>query len=218
MSKTKNQVVLASSTISWAEHLKATLSQTFDIFYPLVSRLGPVENDNETSSFYLHCNGEGALFVHAAFGSIMKLVAHDDFHRSVVFQHLPICIPFFRNQIPSRKLVAHDGDQLIATKSAIIFPVGKLQNSKQKPTKYHKANEEVSHRISVGMRQRIQPQVTRGVSGSCSSWIRPKTTKYQKYGNDCRHMRSLADLSSTFEGMTFVGEDLYNCSVKRSDE
>ncbi|KAF3438980.1 hypothetical protein FNV43_RR17255 [Rhamnella rubrinervis] len=55
-----------SNIISLIDHLKATLSRTLEIFYPLAGRLVLVENHDKTSSFFLHCNGEGAEFVHAA--------------------------------------------------------------------------------------------------------------------------------------------------------
>lgn len=51
-------------------HLTATLSKALDIFYPLAGRLVQVQNDDGTLSFYLHCNGEGAQFVHAAVDGI----------------------------------------------------------------------------------------------------------------------------------------------------
>ncbi|KAF3447260.1 hypothetical protein FNV43_RR12440 [Rhamnella rubrinervis] len=49
------------------EQLKTTLSHTLHIFYPLAGRLGLIENgnDDQTCCFFLHCNGEGAQFVHA---------------------------------------------------------------------------------------------------------------------------------------------------------
>ena len=57
--------------MSLVDHLKATLSRTLDIFYPLAGRLAVVENDHdETASFSIDCRGggagNGALFVHAA--------------------------------------------------------------------------------------------------------------------------------------------------------
>ena len=48
------------------QHLKSSLSNTLDIFYPLAGRLAIVENDDDTTSFFIDCNGAGALFVHAA--------------------------------------------------------------------------------------------------------------------------------------------------------
>ncbi|KAL6224841.1 hypothetical protein ACLB2K_003696 [Fragaria x ananassa] len=49
------------------EHLKASFSRTLDIFYPLAGRLAVTENeDDNTTSFSLDCNGAGAEFVHAA--------------------------------------------------------------------------------------------------------------------------------------------------------
>nr|POF08684.1 putative acetyltransferase [Quercus suber] len=48
------------------DHLKASLSRTLDIFYPLAGRLVMVENDDDkTRSFFVDCNNLGAQFVHA---------------------------------------------------------------------------------------------------------------------------------------------------------
>lgn len=56
-----------SIPISLIEHLKASFSQTLDIFYPLAGRLSITENDQDnTTSFFVDCNGAGAQFVHAA--------------------------------------------------------------------------------------------------------------------------------------------------------
>lgn len=59
------------SSNSLIEHLKATLSQALDIFYPLAGRLALTENDDHTSSVFLHCNGEEARFIHASADGIM---------------------------------------------------------------------------------------------------------------------------------------------------
>ncbi|KAM5576594.1 hypothetical protein ABKV19_007438 [Rosa sericea] len=48
------------------QHLKASLSCTLNIFYPLAGRLSLVENEDNTTCFYINCNGVGAHFVHAA--------------------------------------------------------------------------------------------------------------------------------------------------------
>ncbi|KAM1315105.1 hypothetical protein ACFX13_019026 [Malus domestica] len=51
---------------SLIQHLKASLSLTLDIFYPLAGRLTITENeDDNTTSFSVNCNGTGAEFVHA---------------------------------------------------------------------------------------------------------------------------------------------------------
>ncbi|KAF3438982.1 hypothetical protein FNV43_RR17257 [Rhamnella rubrinervis] len=51
---------------NFIQHLKASLSNALDIFYPLAGRIVQLQNDDETLSFFLHCNGEGVQFVHAA--------------------------------------------------------------------------------------------------------------------------------------------------------
>ncbi|PRQ48021.1 putative shikimate O-hydroxycinnamoyltransferase [Rosa chinensis] len=52
---------------SLIEHLKASFSRSLDIFYPLAGRLAITENDQDnTTSFSVDCNGVGAEFVHAA--------------------------------------------------------------------------------------------------------------------------------------------------------
>ncbi|KAL5556967.1 hypothetical protein UlMin_039203 [Ulmus minor] len=43
------------------EHLKNTLSQTLEIFYPLAGRLGKVQNGADIS-FFIDCNNAGAIF------------------------------------------------------------------------------------------------------------------------------------------------------------
>nr|XP_004289211.2 PREDICTED: uncharacterized acetyltransferase At3g50280-like [Fragaria vesca subsp. vesca] len=48
------------------QHLKASLSCTLNIFYPLAGRLSLVENQENTACFFINCNGVGAHFVHAA--------------------------------------------------------------------------------------------------------------------------------------------------------
>ncbi|XP_010558666.1 PREDICTED: uncharacterized acetyltransferase At3g50280-like [Tarenaya hassleriana] len=45
--------------------LKASLSAALEIFYPLAGRLVKVENEDNTESFYIDCDGSGAKFVHA---------------------------------------------------------------------------------------------------------------------------------------------------------
>ncbi|KAM0970745.1 hypothetical protein ACFX15_018179 [Malus domestica] len=52
---------------SLIDHLKSTLSRTLNNFYPLAGRLALTKNDNDnTCSFFINCNGNGAEFVHAA--------------------------------------------------------------------------------------------------------------------------------------------------------
>ncbi|KAM1803736.1 hypothetical protein ACFX12_029688 [Malus domestica] len=52
---------------SLIDHLKSTLARTLNIFYPLAGRLALTKNVNDnTGSFFIDCNGDGAEFVHAA--------------------------------------------------------------------------------------------------------------------------------------------------------
>ncbi|TQD84845.1 hypothetical protein C1H46_029623 [Malus baccata] len=52
---------------SLIDHLKSTLSRTLNNFYPLAGRLALTKNDNDnTCSFFIDCNGNGAKFVHVA--------------------------------------------------------------------------------------------------------------------------------------------------------
>ena len=58
----------ASTTVGFVERLKAALSRALDVFLPLAGRLEAIEDsDGEvgTASFFIQCNGEGTLFVHA---------------------------------------------------------------------------------------------------------------------------------------------------------
>lgn len=45
--------------------LQASLSVALDHFYPLAGRLVKVENDDDTVSFFISCDGSGVEFVHA---------------------------------------------------------------------------------------------------------------------------------------------------------
>ena len=52
-------------------HLKTSLSRTLDFFYPLAGRLGTTVNeDDDTTCFFIDCNGAGAQFIHAAAGGV----------------------------------------------------------------------------------------------------------------------------------------------------
>ncbi|KAL0416702.1 UNVERIFIED_CONTAM: putative acetyltransferase [Sesamum latifolium] len=46
-------------------HLKTSLSRTLDFFSPLAGRLGTIENDDNTTCFFVDCNNAGAEFTHA---------------------------------------------------------------------------------------------------------------------------------------------------------
>lgn len=53
------------------DHLKTSLSRTLDFFYPLAGRLGTtVNDDDDTTCFFIDCNGAGAQFIHAAAGGV----------------------------------------------------------------------------------------------------------------------------------------------------
>ena len=48
-------------------HLKNSLQRTLDLFYPLAGRLGTTVNgDDDTTCFFISCNGAGVPFIHAA--------------------------------------------------------------------------------------------------------------------------------------------------------
>lgn len=47
-------------------HLKTSLSNTLDNFYPLAGRLGIEKHEDDNKiSVYINCNSEGAEFIHA---------------------------------------------------------------------------------------------------------------------------------------------------------
>ena len=53
------------------DHLKTSLSRTLDFFYPLAGRLGTTVNDDDnTTCFFIDCNSAGAQFIHAAAGGV----------------------------------------------------------------------------------------------------------------------------------------------------
>ncbi|GMN30217.1 hypothetical protein TIFTF001_002755 [Ficus carica] len=69
----------SSFTTTFVDHLKSTFSRALAIFYPLAGRLIAVENnadnndndnDNSAASFFINCNGDGALFIHAAIDGV----------------------------------------------------------------------------------------------------------------------------------------------------
>ncbi|PON42993.1 Transferase [Parasponia andersonii] len=62
--------ITLTSTTNLVQRLKASLSQTLDLLYPLAGRLAVTENDDETASFHVDCNGAGALFVHAVMDGV----------------------------------------------------------------------------------------------------------------------------------------------------
>ncbi|KAI9165619.1 hypothetical protein LWI28_017528 [Acer negundo] len=48
------------------QYLKSSLSQTLYLFAPLAGRLATIKHDDNTTSFFIDCNNEGAQFLHAA--------------------------------------------------------------------------------------------------------------------------------------------------------
>ncbi|KAJ4714844.1 putative HXXXD-type acyl-transferase family protein, partial [Melia azedarach] len=55
-----------SDTNTIVLHLKNSLSRTLDFFPPLSGRLAAIDHDDDTVSFFINCNNDGALFIHAA--------------------------------------------------------------------------------------------------------------------------------------------------------
>ncbi|EEF29117.1 uncharacterized acetyltransferase At3g50280 [Ricinus communis] len=47
------------------QHLRTSLSRTLDFFFPLAGRLATLQNDDDTTCFFISCNNAGAQFVHA---------------------------------------------------------------------------------------------------------------------------------------------------------
>ena len=64
------------------DHLASSFSRALNIFYPLAGRLAMIENnEDDTASFFIDCNNQGAQFVHAAADGITMadiLVPIDD--------------------------------------------------------------------------------------------------------------------------------------------
>ncbi|KAL0342671.1 UNVERIFIED_CONTAM: putative acetyltransferase [Sesamum calycinum] len=52
------------------QHLKTSLSRTLDFFPPLAGRLGTIENDDNTTCFFVDCNNAGVDFTHAVAGAL----------------------------------------------------------------------------------------------------------------------------------------------------
>ncbi|KAK4437057.1 putative acetyltransferase [Sesamum alatum] len=51
-------------------HLKTSLSRTLDFLPPLAGRLGTIENDDNTTCFFIDCNNAGVEFTHAIVGAM----------------------------------------------------------------------------------------------------------------------------------------------------
>ncbi|KAL0416663.1 UNVERIFIED_CONTAM: putative acetyltransferase [Sesamum latifolium] len=51
-------------------HLKTSLSRTLDFFPPLAGRLGTIENDDNTTCFFVDCNNAGVEFTHAVANAV----------------------------------------------------------------------------------------------------------------------------------------------------
>ncbi|KZV39743.1 hypothetical protein F511_08205 [Dorcoceras hygrometricum] len=65
--KSENQ----ENTHKFLDHLKISLSRTLDFFPPLAGRLATIKHeDNNTRSFYIDCNNQGAQFIHAVASGI----------------------------------------------------------------------------------------------------------------------------------------------------
>lgn len=62
--------VFSLITTTLVDHLKATLSQALEIFYPLAGRLAVIEKEDGTAIFFIDCNGAGAHFVHAVIDDV----------------------------------------------------------------------------------------------------------------------------------------------------
>lgn len=73
------------------DDLKTSLSRTLDLFYPLAGRLGTAINEDGTASFFIHCNGAGAQFVHAAApGLAVADVLEPTYVPSIVHSFFPL--------------------------------------------------------------------------------------------------------------------------------
>ena len=73
-------------------HLKTSLSRTLDFFYPLAGRLcTTVNNDHDTISFFIDCNGAGAQFIHAAARGVTAAgILESDSVPRIVYSFFPL--------------------------------------------------------------------------------------------------------------------------------
>ncbi|KAJ7951032.1 HXXXD-type acyl-transferase family protein [Quillaja saponaria] len=55
----------SSMIVNVIEHLKQSLSSTLNIFYPLAGRFVKVQNEDNTTHFFVNCTNAGVEFVHA---------------------------------------------------------------------------------------------------------------------------------------------------------
>ncbi|TXG59398.1 hypothetical protein EZV62_013971 [Acer yangbiense] len=73
------------------QHLKSSLSQTLDLFAPLAGRLATIKHDDNTTSFFIDCNNEGAHFVHAAAdGVYVADIIQSIFVPKIVYSFFPL--------------------------------------------------------------------------------------------------------------------------------
>ncbi|KAG7989995.1 hypothetical protein I3843_02G003600 [Carya illinoinensis] len=62
-----------SSESSIIQHLRTSLSRTLDFFNPLAGRLVSIQNDDNSTSYFIDCNNAGAQFVHATANGVVTI-------------------------------------------------------------------------------------------------------------------------------------------------
>ncbi|KAG6663161.1 uncharacterized acetyltransferase At3g50280-like [Carya illinoinensis] len=70
---TQDQIREYSSESSIIQHLRTSLSRTLDFFNPLAGRLVSIQNDDNSTSYFIDCNNAGAQFVHATTNDVVTI-------------------------------------------------------------------------------------------------------------------------------------------------
>ncbi|KAA8547115.1 hypothetical protein F0562_003555 [Nyssa sinensis] len=154
------------------DHLKNSLCRTLDFFPPLAGRLIIIENDDNTTSFFIDCNNAGAQFIHS--------VAD---HLTVTDILEPVFVP-----PPFEERVFHFTKEKIAgLRAKANAEMGTTQISSLQALLAHlwrsvvrcrcvNAEQEVTYMLPIGARPRLNPPLPSDYFGNTVQW-RAVTTK-----------------------------------------
>ncbi|KAG2719806.1 hypothetical protein I3760_02G008100 [Carya illinoinensis] len=71
--KTTQEIREYSSESSIIQHLRTSLSRTLDFFNPLAGRLVSIQNEDNTTSYFIDCDNAGAQFVQAIANGVVTI-------------------------------------------------------------------------------------------------------------------------------------------------
>ncbi|KAB2617815.1 hypothetical protein D8674_013684 [Pyrus ussuriensis x Pyrus communis] len=173
---------------SLIDHLKSTLSRTFN-FYPLAGRFALTKNDNDnTYSFFIDCNGNGAEFVHAAADGVkVEDILDSVYFADDIVNHLFCMMDAWNYKGITKPLLAVQRvvfhfckEKVVELKSKANVEMGTIDNNMISSLQAHMAhlwravtrarnlnpNQEVRYRIAVGVRQRMEPPLPKEYIGN----------------------------------------------------